>query len=398
MTAYKIKKDIYWVGAVDWNLRNFHGYSTGSGSSYNAYLIIDEKVVLIDTVKAPFSTVLINNITEIIDPSKIDYIISNHVEPDHSGALLKVLEIAKNATVITSLPSGVKGLTMHYGELPLKPVKSGDSLSIGKRTLNFVQTPMVHWPDNMVTYLPEDGILFSNDAFGQHIASSERMDYESDINLVYKEAKKYYANIVMPYGNQVKKALEVLSSLEFDIIAPSHGIIWQKYIPQILEFYKEVTDNTKSEKAVIVYDTMWGNTEKIANAIAEAFTVKGISVKLMNLNHNHISDVITEVMDAKYLAIGSSTINGNILPPVAAFLAYLKGLYPKNLKTVVFGSYGWSGQSTSIIESDLNSLKYIPLCDKISLQFTPSPKQLDEIKKLIISRLDVKDIKLIKEA
>ena len=202
----------------------------------------------------------------------------------------------------------------------------------------------------------------------------------------------------MPYASQVKKALDALSGLDIDVIAPSHGIIWMKHIPQILEFYNEAVSNVKAEKAVIVYDTMWGNTAKIAYAISEAFTVKGISVKLMNLDTSHISDVITELMDAKYIAVGSSTINNNILPPVAAFLCYLKGLFPKNLKYIAFGSYGWGGQSTGIIEQELNALKYIPFMDKISIQFKPTAEQLYDIVKMITARLDHKDIKLITEA
>lgn len=398
MAAYLIKNNIYWVGAVDWNLRSFHGYSTESGSSYNAYLIVDEQVVLIDSVKAAFTNVLLDNIREIIDPMKIDIIISNHVEPDHSGAITEVLKYAKNAKVYTSFPTGAKGLTMYYGELPLIPIKSGDSISIGKRTLQFVQTPMVHWPDNMVTYIPEEKLLFSNDAFGQHIASSERMDYQLDINIVYTEAKKYFANIVMPYSQQVKKALDIVTTLDIDIIAPSHGIIWDKYIPQILKFYEEAVSHIKTDKAVIVYDTMWGSTGKIAYAISEAFTNKGVRVKLMNLDFNHISDIITEVMDAKYLAVGSPTLNNNILPPVAAFLCYLKGLYPKNLKYIVFGSYGWSGQSVSIIEQELNSLKYAPLIDKINIQFAPTKEQLQDVYNMVSEKIDAKDVKLIKEA
>lgn len=398
MSAYEIKKGIYWVGAIDWNLRNFHGYSTNSGSTYNAYLIKDDKNVLIDTVKESFSDSMLDNIRKIINPKDIDIIISNHVEPDHSGSIRKICKYATNAKVYASFPSGAKGLTMHYGELPLIPIKNGDTLSIGKKTLQFVHTPMVHWPDNMVTYLPEDQILFSNDAFGQHYASNERMDYEIDINKVFYEARKYYANIVMPYSLQVKKALDIVHNLDIDIIAPSHGIIWQKHIPKILEFYNKSVNLIKSEKIVIIYDTMWGNTEKIANTIAEAFSDKGISVKLMNLEINHISDIITEVMNAKYIAIGSSTINNNMLPKVAEFMCYLKGLYPKNLRYIAFGSYGWSGQSTSLIEEELKSLNYTPMLSKIHIQYVPTEQQLNDIKELIYTRLDDTDIKLIKDS
>ncbi len=397
MSAYEIKNNIYWVGAVDWNLRNFHGYSTNRGSTYNSYLIIDEKVVLIDTVKAPFSKIMLDNISEIIDPSKIDIIISNHVEPDHSGAIPEVLKYAKNAVVYTSAPAGIKGLTMHYGELPLVEVKSGDTLSIGKRTLNFVQTPMVHWPDNLVTYIPEDNILFSNDAFGQHLACSERVDYRADMDQVFEEAKKYYANIVLPYSMQVKKALDVISTLEIDIIAPSHGIIWKKYISQIIDYYNSLVSHKKHDKAVVVFDSMWGNSAIIANAISDAFITSGVSVKMFNLSNSHNSDVITECMDAKYLAVGSSTLNNGIIPTVASFLCYLKGLNPKNIEYIAFGSFGWGGQSIGIIAKELDGMKYKPLTDNIAIQFVPKPEQLLEIKKLVKSKLTVSETKLIEE-
>lgn len=398
MAHYEIRKNIYWVGAIDWNLRNFHGYSTSSGSTYNAYLIIDDKIALIDTVKEPFSQELIKNISEIIDPSKIDIIISNHVEPDHSGALPNVLKYCPNAEVYTSFPSGEKGLKMHYGEnMNLKPMKSGESISLGSKTLSFVQTPMVHWPDNMVTYMAEDKILFSNDAFGQHIASSERMDYESDLDLVYREAKKYYANIVMPYGAQVKKAIDVIAKLDIDVIAPSHGIIWEKYIPQILEFYNKAVNSVKKDKAVVVYDTMWGNTATMAKTIAEFFAVKGLHVKLMNLQANHISDIITEIMNSKILAVGSSTINNNILPTVASFLCYLKGLKPSNLRYICFGSYGWGGQAAAIIEKDLQSLGYTQLCENLRIQFKPNYQQLAEMQLTLEKGYNKSNIKLLKE-
>jgi len=224
MNPYKLTENIYWVGGVDWNLRDFHGYTTKRGSTYNAYLIVDEKIVLIDTVKHYMFEEMMSRISSIIDPSKIDYIISNHVEMDHSGAIPKVLEIAKNAVILTS-PMGEKGLKAHFGDVPMKVVKTGETFSSGAVDFAFVQTPMVHWPDNMVTYLPKEKILFSNDAFGQHIASFERTDKEYPLEIIIEEAKKYYANIVLPYSEQVKKAVEIVKGLDIKMIATSHGII-----------------------------------------------------------------------------------------------------------------------------------------------------------------------------
>ena len=237
MKAIKIRENIYWVGAIDWNMRSFHGYDTGRGTTYNAYLIIDDHVTLIDTVKAPFAEEMLSRISSVIDPAKIEYIVSSHVEPDHSGALPIMIEHAPKATIFTTEPNGLKGLTGHYRELPYKGVKAGDSINTGHRTLSFVPVPMLHWPDSMVTYCPEEKILFSNDAFGEHLATSERFDDENDLPTVLFEAKKYYANILMLYGNQAQKALAALGGLDINLIATGHGVIWRSHIPDIMACY-----------------------------------------------------------------------------------------------------------------------------------------------------------------
>lgn len=387
MQAIEIKPNIYWVGAIDWSMRSFHGYSTSRGSSYNAYLIIDEKITLIDTVKTPFYGELISRISSVIDPAKIDYIISNHVEPDHSGSInLLITHYAKNATIVTSDPQGLKGLTARYGALKYKPVKSGDELSIGKRTLKFVATPMLHWPDSMVTYCPEEKILFSNDAFGQHIATSNRFDDENDLHAVMDEAKKYYANILMLYGKQAQSALKVLSSLDIGIIATGHGIIWRKHILAILASYEKWSEGEIDDaKAVVVFDTMWGSTEKIAREITDAFTERGIAVSYFDLRCDHISDVITEVLTSKYLAVGSPTINNQMMPPVAALLCYLKGFAPKGRSAIAFGSYGWGGQSIKLVEDELRAAGCDIATDMIRVQNVPTKEQLKEIREKIIS-------------
>jgi len=379
MKAVQIKENIYWVGGIDWDLRDFHGYLTQRGSTYNAYLIIDEKVTLIDTVKHYLYDEMIARISDIIDPAEIDYIISNHVEMDHSGGLPKLMEVATNAKLITS-PKGKAGLMAHYKkDWDFQIAKPGEALNIGERTLNFVLTPMVHWPDNMVTYLPEDKILFSNDALGQHYASSERFDDETDFDIVMEEAKKYYANIVMPYGRQVQGVLKVVEGLDIEIIAPSHGVIWRKFIPEIIEKYKKWLANEYDEKALVIYDTMWDSTKKVAYAIQSAFEEKGISTRMLNLDVNHRSDIITEVLTAKYICVGSPTLNNNMLPSVAAFLTYLKGLAPKNRIGLAFGSYGWGGQSIGQVEDVLKECKF-DILDSIKVQYIPDESQLEEIK------------------
>ena len=379
MKAVQIKENIYWVGGIDWDLRDFHGYLTQRGSTYNAYLIIDEKVTLIDTVKHYLYDEMISRISDIIDPAEIDYIISNHVEMDHSGGLPKLMEVATNAKLITS-PKGKAGLMAHYKkDWDFQIAKPGEALNIGERTLNFVLTPMVHWPDNMVTYLPEDKILFSNDALGQHYASSERFDDETDFDIVMEEAKKYYANIVMPYGRQVQGVLKVVEGLDIEIIAPSHGVIWRTFVSEIIEKYKKWSANEYDEKALIIYDSMWDSTKKVAYAIQSAFEEKGISTRMLNLDVNHRSDIITEVLTAKYICVGSPTLNNNMLPSVAAFLTYLKGLAPKNRIGLAFGSYGWGGQSIGQVEDVLKECKF-DILDSIKVQYIPDESQLEEIK------------------
>ncbi|WP_027340638.1 flavodoxin domain-containing protein [Halonatronum saccharophilum] len=379
MEAIEVKENIYWVGAIDWDLRDFHGYLTQRGSTYNAYLIIDEKVTLVDTVKSHLYDEMIDRISSIIDPSKIDYIISNHVEMDHSGGLPKLMEVAENAEVVTS-PKGKAGLLAHYGEnWNFKVAKPGEKLNIGSRDIEFILTPMVHWPDNMVAYLREDKLLFSNDSLGQHYASSERFDDQASFDIIMEEAQKYYANIVMPYGSQVQRVLESLKDLDIEIIAPSHGVIWRTFVPEIIEKYKKWSVNKTEEKALIIYDTMWDSTKKMAYAIGDAFEEKGLNIRMLSLKNNHISDIITEVLTAKYICVGSPTLNNNMLPTVASFLTYLKGLAPKDRIGLAFGSYGWGGQSIGQVEEELKNCKF-DILDSIKVNYIPDEEKLAEIK------------------
>jgi len=382
LNKVEIKPDIYWVGGIDWDIRNFHGYSTNRGTTYNAYLIIDKKITLVDTVKHYLYDEMMDRIKAVIDPSKIDYIVSNHVEMDHSGSLPRLLEIVKNAKVITST-RGEKGLLRHYKKnLNLKVVESGDTISIGKRTLHFVHIPMVHWPDSMVTYIPSDKLLLPNDAFGQHIASSERFDDEIEWGILKEEAAKYYANIVMPFGDQVKKALDVVSTLEIDMIAPGHGIIWRSHIPEILKEYKRWANYESTGRAVIIYDSMWGSTEKIAKKLAEGIAEVGIPVNIRNLKTCHISDVITDVQDSKLVLIGSPTLNNGMLPSVGGFLTYLKGLKPRNRVGFVFGSYGWGGQAVKEIQKILESLSWDLPFDSVNINYIPDEDELNNLKNI----------------
>ena len=384
LKAVQISNNVYWVGAIDWSMRNFHGYETSRGTTYNAYLILDDKVTLIDTVKAPFKDELLRRIASVVNPAKIDVIISSHVEPDHSSSLPFVKEYARNAEIITSQPNGLKGLTARYGNLHYKPVKAGDSISIGSRTLNFVPTPMLHWPDSMVTYCPEDKILFSNDAFGQHLATSMRFDDENDLNTILFEAKKYYANILMPFGKQALAALVTLGGHDIRMIATGHGVIWRgENIETILDCYSSWASGDVEERAVVVFDSMWGSTQILAQTITEAFAAKGIPAAYYDIKTTPMSDIVTDIFTSKYLAVGSPTINNQMMPTIAAFLCYLKGLRPQNHKAFAFGSYGWGGQSVGLVEEELKAAGFEIMLDKVRIANVPTSAQLEEIVKQI---------------
>ena len=343
------------MGAIDWNLRNFHGYLTHRGSTYNAYLIVDEKIALVDTVKAKFFPEMLERIREIVDPREIDYVISNHTEPDHSGCITKLLDIAENAELVAS-NFGVKNLRSYYGEgLRITSITDKPSINLGKKTLQFTPIPMVHWPDSMVTYIPEDKILLPNDAFGQHIASSGRFDDEVDPGVLMREASTYYANIIMHLSTSVGRALKALGGLEIDIIGPSHGVIWRSMIGEIMEKYRGWVTGETIPRAVIVYDTMWESTHMIAKALSEGLAEGGAEVKVHRLGASHNSDVIADILEAKAVLVGSPTINNGVFPTVASFLAYMKGLKPRFKIGAFFGSYGWGGGARKEVEAGLEA-------------------------------------------
>ncbi|MCX6643232.1 MAG: FprA family A-type flavoprotein [Candidatus Bathyarchaeota archaeon] len=372
----KIKEGIYWVGAVDWAIRNFHGYITRRGSSYNSYLVIDEKVCLIDFVKAPFADDQLAHIEEIIDPARIDYIVANHAEPDHSGSIRKIIEACPNAQVIATARS-IQIFKKYYGEdLKITPIEEVPTLNLGRRSLTFVPVPMAHWPDSMVSYMPEEKLLFSNDAFGQHLASSGRFDDEVDKSVLMEEATTYYANILMPLWRSIKSALKSLEGVPVEMIAPSHGVIWRSNPGLILDRYVKWVNGETKQKAVVVYDTMWGSTEKLARALTEGLTDGGVEVKLMNLSSNHNSDVIAEVLDAKAVFVGSPTLNNWLFPSVAGFLAYMHGLKPLNKIGAAFGSYGWAGGAKKAAEAEMTAAGISVIDSGLDCQFKPTESEI----------------------
>ena len=378
----ELKQGIYWVGAVDWNIRDFHGYSTHKGSSYNAYLVVGEKIALVDTVKAPFFAEMMGRIKEIIPLEKIDYLIVNHVEMDHSGSLPQFKQALPHVEVLCS-PRAEEELKLHYGgAIPLTVVKTGDVLELGGKTLTFVEVPMVHWPDSMVTYVKEAKVLLPNDAFGQHIASTERFDDELGWEAIRPEAQKYYANIVMPYGPQVLKALEALQGIEIEVIGPSHGIIWRKYIPEITATYKRWAKGETEKKALVVYDTMWGSTELMAKAILRGLVEEGIPTKVYRLGVSDNSDIVQEVLETRGLVLGSPTLNNGVFPSVAEFSTYIKGLRPKGRIAAVFGSYGWGkGSVAKALTADLQAAG-MEVAEELQVQFVPQQDALQRCEEL----------------
>jgi anaerobic nitric oxide reductase flavorubredoxin len=345
MTKVAIAENIFWVGVVDWNLRDFHGYVTNRGATYNSYLIVDQKTVLVDTVKHTFAEELANNVQDVTDFEKIDYIIVNHVEMDHSSSLPIIAEKAKNATIIAS-EKGKEAIICHYGDhFKIQTVKTGDQLNLGDRILTFVEAPMLHWPDSMMTYVTPDKILMPNDAFGQHLASSERFDDEVDEHVLMEEAKTYYANILMPFGPIIIRKIQEITQLGIapTMIAPSHGIIWRSNPSRIVNAYLQWSEGKAKRKISIVYDTMWGSTDKMAHAITNGATSQGVDVKLMKLRATELSEIVTEILDSKAVIVGSPTMNNQMFPTLGHFLTYITGLKPKGKVWSFFGSYGWGG-------------------------------------------------------
>lgn len=380
--AVELKSGVYWVGYVDWNIKQFHGheYSTHRGTTYNAYLIVDEKIALVDTVWGPYSQEMIDNINEIIDIKKIDYVIANHAETDHSGGLPALMKLIPGATVVVS-EKGRESIPKHYHEdWSFKVVKTGDSISLGKNSLVFVAAPMLHWPDSMFTYLTGKNILMPNDAFGMHFASSSRFNDEVDLVEVYQEAIKFYANILTPFSDLVIRKIDEFKKLNIpvDIIAPSHGIIWRKDPMQIVSQYYEWALGKNDGSVVIIYDTMWKATEQMGQAIARGLEKEGVKYKFFNMAVCDRNDVLTEIFKTKGIIIGSPALNNGLLPTIMPILEDLKGLKFKNKVGAAFGSYGWSGENIKLIEENLEKARIKILQEGIKFKWQPSKEELEK--------------------
>ena len=342
--AIKVADRLFWVGAIDWSLRDFHGYLTSRGTTYNAYLVVADKITLVDTVKRPFLDEMLSRIRSVVDPSRIDQVISQHAEMDHSGCLPELCQIAKPDKVLAS-KTGVGVLGAHFElPVPVEGVAGGTEMNLGGARFVFHETKMLHWPESMFTWMPDDGVLLSQDAFGMHLASQERFADEVDGAAVGYETAKYYANILMPFGELLGRVLGKLgdTARQAKLVATAHGPIWRKDVDALLARYERWASRRATRKLVIAYDTMWQSTASMACAVAEGAAAAGVHPVVMRLGQSHRSDVVTEILDAGGLLVGTPNLNGQMFPTVADLLTYLKGLKPKNLIGGVFGSYGWS--------------------------------------------------------
>jgi len=382
--AVQISDHVHWVGAVDWEIRDFHGYATQRGTTYNAYLITADRITLVDTVKAPFRDELLARVASVVDPSDVDIIVSNHAEMDHSGCLPDVVDMIKPERVYAS-KMGTKALQSHFHDrFEVEAVEDGGTLDLGDLELRFLETRMLHWPDSMFSYLPSDEVLFSQDAFGMHLASTERFDDGVDEGVLYDEAAKYYANILMPYSPMVRKLLTRVNelALPLKLVAPDHGPIWRSRFDMAIEGYDRWSQQQPTLKAVVVYDTMWGSTAKMARAIADGLAAGGARPRLIPLQGSHRSDVAAELLEAGALMVGTPTINNNMFPSLGDVFLYLEGLRPRNLVGAAFGSYGWSGEGVPQVNDILRKMKVDLVSEGVRVQFVPDEGDLDECRKL----------------
>ncbi len=387
MSIQEIKKGIYSVGVKDYGLKEFHGYSTPKGATYNSFLIIDDKITLIDGVKKPFTEEHIKNISAIIDIAKIDYIIVNHVEMDHSGSLPEIIKLAPKAKIITNAAAKM-ALENYYDTtgFEYEIIKTKDSFKAGNKTFSFLCTPLLHWPDSMMTYLNEDKILFSNDGFGQHLCTEHTFAKDADYKEVISEAKRYYANILYLYANQAKTAIKNAGDLGLDIemIATAHGLIWngKEEVETILSLYNKWANGEDDGSALVIFDTMWGSTKILAETVVKTFAENNIKVETCDLSEMHISDIIPKFLDAKYICIGNPTLNNQLFPRVAQFLTYMKGLKPLNKKALAFGSYGWKSGVVNQIQAVFEELGWQSV-SPFEEQCAPKPQDLQTIKQRV---------------
>ncbi len=381
MKKITVADNVYSVGVVDWNIRHFHGYTytTGRGSTYNAFLVMDKKIALVDTVYGPFANELIEHIKAIVDPSKIEYVVANHVETDHSGALPEIMKLCPNATVIGTAKCK-EGLAKYYpNNWKFQTVKTGDTVSLGTKTLQFIEAAMIHWPDSMFTYIPEDELLLSNDAFGQHLASTERFDDETDPGILMDESAKYYANILIPFSSMIAKKIADIaaSGITIKTIAPAHGVVWRANPGQIMNMYVNWAKGLPLKNdALVCYETMWNATEDMAKAIVEGLMEGGVEARLYNVAVSDRTEILKDILNCKAVLLGSSTHDNNMLPTMAALVDFIKGLKIKNRLGAAFGAYGWSGESIKQLDAALTESGISIVAPPLSVKWRASEEEL----------------------
>lgn len=380
--AVRITDRVFWVGAIDWGIRDFHGYATSRGTTYNAYLVLADKRTLVDTVRAQFREEMMARVRSVVEPAEIDYIVSNHSEMDHSGCLPETIAAVRPEKVFAS-KMGTKALAAHFGLMGIEPVGTGDSIDLGNAKLSFLETRMLHWPDSMVSYLADEKLLFSQDGFGMHLASSERFADEVEPAVLRQEAAKYYANILLPYSNLVGQLLDEIREmgLQIDVLCPDHGPVWRKGF-DVLGWYRDWAGQKPTMKAVVAYATMWRSTEKMAAAVGDGLSAGGASVKVLPVPPAHRSDVMTELLGAGALLVGSPTLNNGVFPSMADLLCYARGLRPQNLVGQVFGSYGWSGESCKQMTAELEAMKVELVGEPVRVQYMPDDAALERCRNL----------------
>lgn len=384
MKPVELAKDVFWIGAVDYNKRNFHGYSRSPrGTTYNSYFIRDEKNVVFDTVDNEYAGTMFCRLAKLTPLEKVDYIVVNHTERDHAGALCQLVERCHPEKIITSA-IGKRFMEAQFDTTgwPIEVVKTGDSISIGRHSIHFVETRMLHWPDSMVSYIPEVKLLISNDAFGQNVACTERFVDQYGRDSLEKAVKEYYYNIVLPFSPQVLKTLDLIASLKLDIemIAPDHGLIWRGKddCSYILSMYRALAEQKPQKRAVIVYDSMWGSTEIMASAIASGLEDEDVPVRIIDIAKNHHSDVMTELADCGAVIVGSATHNNGMMPGIADVLTYMKGLRPQHRVAAAFGSYGWSGEAAKNVQEWLASMNMELPAEPLKCLFVPKHEALSQ--------------------
>lgn len=380
--ATQILENVYWVGARDLNNRHFHGelFPIDEGCTYNAYLVIDDQVTLFDTVEEEYTNELLERVESVLQGRKIDNIIVQHTEPDHSGGFKKVYAKYPEANVYASVSGKKNMLAQYFDEVPYQVVKTNDTIHTGKYDFIFVEMQLIHWPDNMLTYCPQLKTVFSNDAFGQHIVNFKLTDEGLDKYTCIQQAKDYFANIVLPYTAQVNTKLSMIQKMNLDIeyIMPAHGIIWKEYVNDILSAYTDWAIQKVENKAVIVYESVWKHTQEIAETLAEGFASAGVDVKVYKLSETKSSIVMKEIMDAKYVCIGTGTYNNVMAPSVAAFLEHIKPCKFKNKKGLAFSAYGWFGMVAKELNERMQASGIESCHDAISQCYTPNEEQLED--------------------